>query len=127
MSTNIERLGDTLSQRMKRSAIAAVPTTLELGIINGNLSLSVDSIGTPIPQGDYMVDLRLTHENYYSYNELNSSAKAPTITRAGPMLSMRATATIPMTMVSTTTGPRRFSAGWSREIGSLWLGWEMSR
>lgn len=77
MSTNIERLGDTLSQRMKRSAIAAVPTTLELGIINGNLSLSVDSIGTPIPQGDYMVDLRLTHENYYSYNELNSSAKAP--------------------------------------------------
>lgn len=77
MSSNIQRLGETLSGRMKKTASAAVPTTLELGIINGNLSLTVDSIGTPIPQADYMVALHLTHENYYSYNELNSSRNAP--------------------------------------------------
>lgn len=70
MSSNIQRLGETLAGRMKKSAAAAVPTTLELGTINGNMSLTVDSIGTPIPQADYMVDLRLTHETYYSYNEL---------------------------------------------------------
>lgn len=77
MSSNMQRLGETLAGRMKRSASAAVPTTLELGIINGNMSLTVDSIGTPIPQGDYMVSLHLTHETYYTYNELNSSANAP--------------------------------------------------
>lgn len=77
MSSNMQRLGEVLSGRMKKSAAAAIPTTLELGTINGNLSLTVDSIGTPIPQADYMVDLRLTHDTYYSYNELNSSAKKP--------------------------------------------------
>lgn len=77
MSSNIQRLGETLSGRMSKTARAAVPTTLELGIINGNLSLTVDSIGTPIPQADYMVALHLTHKNYYSYNELNSSRNAP--------------------------------------------------
>lgn len=77
MSSNIQRLGETLTGRMKKSAAAAVPTTLELGTINGNLSLTVDSIGTPIPQADYMVDLRLTHDTYYSYTEMNSSRNAP--------------------------------------------------
>lgn len=77
MSSNVQRLGETLASRMKRTANAAVPTTLELGIINANLSLTVDSIGNPIPQSDYMVALHLTHENYYSYNELNSSRQAP--------------------------------------------------
>lgn len=77
MSSNIQRLGETLSGRMKKSASAAVPTTLELGTINGNLSLTVDSIGTPIPQADYLVDLRLTHETYYSYNELYDADMSP--------------------------------------------------
>lgn len=77
MSSNVQRLGQTLASRMKKSAAAAIPTTLELGIINGNLSLTVDSISNPIPQADYMVALHLTHETYYSYNELNSSANAP--------------------------------------------------
>lgn len=77
MGSNVQRLGEALAGRMKKSAAAAIPTTLELGIINGNLSLTVDSIGNPIPQADYMVALHLTHENYYSYNELNSSRKAP--------------------------------------------------
>lgn len=70
MSSNVQRLGQTLASRMKKSAAAAIPTTLELGIINSNLSLTVDSISNPIPQADYMVALHLTHETYYSYNEL---------------------------------------------------------
>lgn len=77
MGSNVQRLGEALAGRMKKSAAAAIPTTLELGIINGNLSLTVDSIANPIPQADYMVALHLTHENYYSYNELNSSRNAP--------------------------------------------------
>lgn len=77
MGNNVQRLGEALAGRMKKSAAAAIPTTLELGIINGNMSLTVDSIGNPIPQADYMVALHLTHENYYSYNEMNSSANAP--------------------------------------------------
>lgn len=77
MSSNIQRLGETLSGRMSKTARAAVPTTLELGIINGNLSLTVDSIGTPIPQADYMVALHLTHETYYSYNELYDTDRKP--------------------------------------------------
>lgn len=77
MSGNIQKLGNVLSDRMKRTASSAVPTTLELGVINANLSLTTDSLKTPIPKGDYMVSLALTHKNYYTYNELNSSAKAP--------------------------------------------------
>ena len=64
MSSNLQRLGETLAGRMKRTASAAVPTTLELGTINGNLSLTVDSIGDPIPQADYMAALHLTHQDY---------------------------------------------------------------
>lgn len=77
METNMKRLGEVLSSRMKKTSGAAVPVTLELGKINGDLSLTVDSIGDKIPKNEYMVSLHLTHENYYSYNEMNSSAKAP--------------------------------------------------
>lgn len=75
--SNIERLGDTISGQMAKSAKAAVPMTVELGIINDDLSLTVDSIPRKIPIEDYAISLLLSHENYYSYNELNSSAKAP--------------------------------------------------
>lgn len=77
MTSNIQRLGDTLASRMKKTANAAVPTTLELGTIGAGLTLTTDSIKTPIPPSQYMIDQRLTHENYYTYNELNSSANAP--------------------------------------------------
>ena len=77
MSSNLQRLGDTLTGRMKKTSREAIPTTVELGIINDNLSLTTDSLKTPIPKGDYMVSLALTHKNYYTYNELNSSANAP--------------------------------------------------
>lgn len=72
MSTNMERLSDVLSGRMKKTSSAAVPTTLELGVINHNLSLTTDSIPTPIPRGDYMVDITLaggtTSEDTHSHD-----------------------------------------------------------
>lgn len=51
MASNIERLGNVISGRMKKTAAGAVTTTLELGTINSNLSLSPDGLGTPIPKG----------------------------------------------------------------------------
>lgn len=60
MSKNMQRLGATLSNRMKRTADGAVPTTVELGIVNSNLSITTDSLQAAIPKGDYMVNLMLT-------------------------------------------------------------------
>ena len=68
-TSNIERLGDTLADRMKKSAAAAVSITAELGIINGDLSLTVDSIQRKIQIEDYAISLLLSHENYKYYNE----------------------------------------------------------
>lgn len=56
---NKQRLGDVLDGRMKRTSNAAVPTSIELGTINRNLSLTTDSLQGSIPQGEYMVDSRL--------------------------------------------------------------------
>ena len=60
MSNNMQRLGNLLSNQMKKTSSAAVPTTLELGVINSNLSLTPDSLQAAIPKGDYMVNLMLT-------------------------------------------------------------------
>lgn len=60
MSSNMQRLGTTLSNRMKQTSNAAVPTTIELGKVNANLSITTDGLRTPIPKGDYMVNLMLT-------------------------------------------------------------------
>lgn len=77
MTSNVQRLGEALASRMKKTANAAIPTALELGTIGSNMSLTTDSIKTPIPPNQYMVSLSLTHETYFTYNELNSSAAAP--------------------------------------------------
>lgn len=77
MGNNMNRLGNTLAGRMTKTAAANIPTTLELGIINADMSLTTDTLKGNISPKDYMVDLMLTHENYYSYNELNSSQNAP--------------------------------------------------
>lgn len=77
MSSNMQKLGNTLAKRMQRTASQAVPVTVELGTINGDLSLTTDSLVGNIAPQDYMIDLQLTHETYYTYNELNSSANAP--------------------------------------------------
>lgn len=60
MSTNMQRLGSTLANRMKRTANGAVPTTIELARVNEDLSITTDSLQTPIPKGDYMVNLMLS-------------------------------------------------------------------
>lgn len=60
MGTNIQKLGATLSNRMKSTANGAVPTTLELGVVNSDLSITTDSLQDAIPKGDYMVNLLLT-------------------------------------------------------------------
>ena len=57
---NMQRLGATLANRMKQTSNAAVPITIDLGIVNGNLSITPDSLRVPIPKGDYMVNLMLT-------------------------------------------------------------------
>lgn len=57
---NLQRLSLTLDGRMKQTSSAAVPTTIELGTINANLSLTTDGLRVPIPKGDYTVNLMLT-------------------------------------------------------------------
>ena len=64
MGENMQRFGNVLADRMKKSSRAAVGISAELGTINSNLSLSVDSLKTPIPKGDYMVNLLLTSNSY---------------------------------------------------------------
>lgn len=60
MSKNMQRFGNTLTNRMNRTAQGAFRTTMELGMINANLSLTPDSLQDAIPKGDYMVNLMLT-------------------------------------------------------------------
>lgn len=69
MSSNIQRLGDTLAGRMKKTARDMTPTSIELGIINPNLSLTTDSLKTPIPRGDYMVNLLLAGQKEETSSE----------------------------------------------------------
>ena len=65
-NSNIKKLGETLAGRMIRTANAAVPTMLELGKINDNLSLTTDSLRSAIPKGDYMVALHLASNSYWT-------------------------------------------------------------
>ena len=60
MPSNMQRLGETLTNRMNKTSAAAVPTTIELGRIGNNQTLITDSLRTPIPKGEYMVNLTLT-------------------------------------------------------------------
>ena len=69
MSSNMQRLGATLADRMKKTSAAAVPTTLELGTIGSNLSLTTDSLPVPIPKGDYMITLTLAGDSYRTSSE----------------------------------------------------------
>lgn len=64
MGKNMQLLGDVLAAQMSRAAGAAVPTMLELGTINSNLSLTTDSISGQIPKGEYMVTLTLAGGSY---------------------------------------------------------------
>lgn len=69
MKKNIQKLGEVLSSRMIKTAGAAVPTTIELGTIGTNLSLTTDSLQATIPKGDYMVNLALASQTYKTSKE----------------------------------------------------------
>lgn len=64
MGKNVNRLGNILAGQMQRSAKANIPTTLELGTINSDKSLTTDSLPARISPGDYMIDIRLTAGSY---------------------------------------------------------------
>lgn len=55
MANNVQRLGDTLAKRMKKTADAACTIATELGLIGSNMSLTPDSLQVQIPSGDYMI------------------------------------------------------------------------
>ena len=59
MPKNIETFASMMSDRMQQAANAAIPNTLELGVVNDNMSITPDNFRIPIPKGDYMVNLRL--------------------------------------------------------------------
>ena len=59
-SSNIERFGTVMANRMKQTSDAAIPLTIELATVNSNMSITPDSLGAPIPQGEYMINLALT-------------------------------------------------------------------
>lgn len=72
MSNNMNRLGEVLADKMKRTSAAAIPTTMELGVINSNLSLTTDGLKRPIPKGEYMVDITLVSDSYMTSSESHS-------------------------------------------------------
>lgn len=58
-SNSIEDLGKIMNSQMMNVMRANSSTPLELGKINGDMSLSVSSLGNAIPKGDYMISMRL--------------------------------------------------------------------
>ena len=82
MSNNVQRLGETLSNRMKKTANGAVPVAIELGTINSNMSLTTDSLQANIPKGDYLVDITLQSSTYSTGVTQNHTHSLPSNFRA---------------------------------------------
>ncbi len=91
MISNLSKLGTTLSSRMAKTAAAAVPLCLELATVNGDMSITTDSFPEPIKKNEYMINLQLTHKNYFTYNEMNSTKKSPHVHKGGEHDQMRGT------------------------------------
>lgn len=65
MGKSMERLGKVLDSRNKSTTKATfngIKDKIELGTIDGSLALIPDSLGIPIPKGDYMLPITLTGE-----------------------------------------------------------------
>lgn len=77
MGSNMKRLGDVLAGRMQKTAKSNTQTTLELGTINSDFSLSVDGLSGRIARRDYMVDVRLTHEDYETKETADHTHRLP--------------------------------------------------
>ena len=69
MSENIEKFASLMSNRMRDTAGAIIPSTVELGTITANYSLVPDNFRAAIPKGDYMVNLMLTGSKTTSRTE----------------------------------------------------------
>ncbi len=57
---NLTALGELLNQQMQRVRKAGKEREFELGTIDDDLSLIVDSLKDAISKGDYLIALRLT-------------------------------------------------------------------
>lgn len=77
MSSNMNRLGEILSGRMQRTVKSNTQATLELGTINSDLSLSVDGLTGRIARRDYMVDVRLTHDDFETNDASGHAHRLP--------------------------------------------------
>lgn len=59
MDSSIDRFGNLLAGFVRESQAAGSSPLLELGTLNADGSLSVDSLSRSIPKGEYMVGLHL--------------------------------------------------------------------
>ncbi len=57
---NLTALGELLGIQMQRVRTAGASAVLELGTVNDDLSISVDSLKGAVPKGEYLVSLHLT-------------------------------------------------------------------
>lgn len=57
---NFSALGNVLHNTMQNVVKGNSSVSVELGIINSDLSLTTDSFPQPIPKGSYMVSIHLT-------------------------------------------------------------------
>lgn len=82
MGKSMERLGKVLDSRNKSTTKATfngVKNKIELGTIDGSLALIPDSLGIPIPKGDYMLPITLTGE-FLTENQTVSCSEGGTCT-----------------------------------------------
>ena len=77
MGNNMNRLGEVFTRQMLRAVKSNTQATLELGTINRDLSLSVDGLTGRIDRGDYMIDIRLTHDDYDTDDTLVHNHRLP--------------------------------------------------
>lgn len=85
MSNNMQRLGETLAARMKRTVNAGSQIAIELGTIGAGLSLVTDSLRVPIPKGDYMIALGQSGGSY-----ITGTAEGHTHTLPGTLRGLQA-------------------------------------
>lgn len=73
MTSEIEKLGDTLNSRMQHVQNATKGMGPEIGTITSGLGLKVGSVNNTIPRGAYLVSRNLTMSNpTASTNEVNN-------------------------------------------------------
>lgn len=64
---NIERFASVMSDRMKQTSNAAVPTVAEFATVNSDLSITPDSLGMPVPRAEYKINIMLSGLYHTAY------------------------------------------------------------